>query len=344
MKINYKKHILEFITPAGTSRSVLHTNAIWIIRIEDNGRVGYGECNPLEGLSLDHSDDFEVILKNFIINFEEEGHIKMDLLSDYPAMKFAFESALLDMNTNGKMILFPSEFTRGESSIAINGLLWMGSKDYMLEQLGKKIKEGFSCIKMKIGAIDFQHEIDVLTAIRKNYSSNDIEIRVDANGAFKAEEALDKLKVLSSFDIHSIEQPIAVGQWKEMKYLCENSPISIALDEELIPLRNKKDRIDLIRVVKPDYIILKPSLLGGFEDCDEWIDIAERSGVKWWMTSALESNIGLNAIAQYSYAKGVTMPQGLGTGGLYANNYPSPMYISNGNLFYDPNKSWENLP
>lgn len=343
MKISYNKHILEFITPAGTSRSILHSNTVWIIRIEEKGRVGYGECNPLEGLSLDHSDDFELTLNNFISGFEKGGQLKMDVLRDFPAMKFAFESALLDMNTNGRMILFPSDFTRGERSIPINGLLWMGAKEYMLEQLGKKLEEGFSCIKMKIGAIDFQHEIDVLTEIRKNYSAADIEIRVDANGAFKAEEALDKLKILSSFDIHSIEQPIAVGQWKEMKYLCENSPISIALDEELIPLRDKKDRLDMITMVNPDYIILKPSLLGGFEDCDEWIDIAERSGVKWWITSALESNVGLNAIAQYSYAKGVTMPQGLGTGGLYSNNYPSPLYISNGNLFYDPQKSWENL-
>ncbi len=340
MKISYKNHRLEFKRPAGTSRSVLYHNNVWIIRIEKNDKLGFGECNPLVGLSIDDREDFEVILKDVISEFEKKGKIDLDILDDYPAMKFGFESALLDLTTEGEMILFPSDFTKGKRSILINGLLWMGEKQFMLEQLSEKLKLGFNCIKLKIGAIDFEQEIDVLKEIRKNYSAEEIEIRVDANGAFTINEALDKLQRLSAYDIHSIEQPIAVGQWNEMEELCKRSPIPIALDEELIPLRSKKERYALIKKVKPDYIILKPSLLGGFGDCDEWITIAEEANVKWWLTSALESNIGLNSIAQYSFSKGVTIPQGLGTGGLYSNNYASPLHILNGELFYDPDKSW----
>ena len=343
MKISWKKHRLIFKKAAGTSRTVLYHKDVWYILIEEKGRKGIGECNPLVGLSIDDREDFEEQLNDFSKRFEENSKIELDLLSDFPSMKFGFEMALKDLETGGKRILFDSEFSRGESSIPINGLLWMASKDDMLAQLEKKLEEGFTCIKMKIGAINFEDELAILKAIRKNFKADEIEIRVDANGAFKAEEALSKLEKLAFFDIHSIEQPIHTKQWEEMRYLCKSSPIKIALDEELIGLKSKDERMQMMEMIHPDFIILKPSLIGGFSDSDEWIAIAEKNKVGWWITSALESNIGLNAIAQYSYTKNVRMPQGLGTGALYSNNIDSPLFISDGALYYDINGAWGEL-
>lgn len=343
MKISWQKQTLIFKRAVGTSRSILDLNDVWYVKIENDGRVGVGECNPLVGLSLDDRPDFEVLLDQFVDEFNKTMHIDLARLNDYPAMKFAFESALLDLKMGGTKVLFPSKFTQGEASMSINGLLWMGSKKFMLDQLNEKLNAGFSCIKMKIGAIDFNEELAILKEIRANFTSSQIELRVDANGAFKSSEAMGKLDKLAAFEIHSIEQPIEVGQWEEMKELVKNSPIPIALDEELIPLRKKEERLEMLQQIKPDYIILKPSLVGGFADCDEWIELAEANNIKWWMTSALESNIGLNAIAQYAYSKDVVLPQGLGTGALYSNNIDSPLYISKGALFSDPNKKWGKL-
>jgi len=202
----------------------------------------------------------------------------------------------------------------------------------MSEQIKAKIEEGFSCIKMKIGAIDFQSEIEILKSIRNNYSKNEIELRVDANGAFEMNDVMGKLDLLASLQIHSIEQPIKAGQYDEMKALCANTPIPIALDEELIGLNNKKEKEHLLSYIKPQYIILKPSIIGGFRGSDEWIYAAEKENIGWWITSALESNVGLDAIAQYTFTKNNSLPQGLGTGQLFTNNSDSPLYIEKGQL------------
>ena len=340
MNISYQHKRLVFKRPAGTSRSVLSYNDVWYVLIERNGRIGVGECNPLQGLSLDDRPDFEDLLAHFVNDFNNSGTVDLDSLVDLPAMKFGFESALLDLEMGGKKLLFPSEFTNGNASMSINGLLWMGTQSYMLEQLEEKLMQGYSCIKMKIGAINFEEELDIIKRIRNTYSADEIEIRVDANGAFPSEQALEKLNALAQFDIHSIEQPIAPGKWDDLEDLISKTPLPIALDEELIPIRKKEERLFLLQKLKPHYIIIKPSLLGGFADSDEWIDLAEKVGVKWWLTSALESNIGLNAIAQYAFSKNVSLPQGLGTGSLYRNNIESPLYISNASLYYDPSKKW----
>jgi o-succinylbenzoate synthase len=343
MNISYQHKRLVFKRPAGTSRSILRYNDVWYVIIESDGRIGVGECNPLVGLSVDDRPDFEEVLADHVNTFNRMGSVELDTLSNFPAMKFGFESAMLDLEMGGKHLLFPSAFTEGKKSISINGLLWMGSKKYMLEQLEQKLLDGYSCIKMKIGAINFQEELDIIKKIRKSYSADEIEIRVDANGAFSSDEALDKLAALAQLQIHSIEQPIAARKWDDMEKLILQTPIPIALDEELIPVRETAERVALLQQLKPHYIILKPSLLGGFSECDEWINIAEKEGVEWWMTSALESNIGLNAIAQYAFSKKVSLPQGLGTGSLYKNNVDSPLYIKDAALFYDPSKEWGKL-
>lgn len=343
MKIYWKKHRLVFKRAAGTSRSILLHNDVYYIFMETEDAVGIGECNPLKGLSIDDLENYSEILNDFCKKFAAKQDVELSILNDFPSMKFGFETALLDLKTGGKKLLFPSNFTQGLESIPINGLLWMGSKEYMLEQLEEKIKSGFTCIKMKIGAINFEDELQILEEIRQNYDDSKIEIRVDANGAFRADQALDKLKRLAKFNIHSIEQPIAVNQWNEMSKLVKKSPIAIALDEELIGLKNREIKEDMIRKIKPDFIILKPSLLGGLKSSDEWIAIANENNIAWWLTSALESNIGLNAISQYAFSKNVKMPQGLGTGGLYTNNIASPLRISKGELFYDQNENWGDL-
>lgn len=249
--------------------------------------------------------------------------------------------ALMDLNNKGHQILFPSNFTKGISAIPINGLIWMGEPSFMKEQIKDKLQQGFSCIKMKIGAIDFEQEISILKAIRKEFSPADIELRVDANGAFTPEDATTKLERLAEFQLHSIEQPIKAGQWQKMATLCKNTPLPIALDEELIGIHHTEEKQKLIDTINPQYIILKPSLLGGFESCNEWIQTTEGKNCGWWITSALESNIGLNAIAQWTYTLNSALPQGLGTGQLYTNNFESPLEVSKGFLHYRTETNWE---
>jgi len=248
----------------------------------------------------------------------------------------------MSLNAENSFELFPSKFSKEQAPIPINGLVWMGSKEFMNEQINEKLSEGFQCIKMKIGAIDFQTEIALIESIRKEYPKEKIEIRVDANGAFLPEEAMEKLKILSDLDIHSIEQPIKQGQTKQMRELCENTPLPIALDEELISVFEEDKKEELLRNIKPQYIILKPSLLGGFAASLEWIKLADEMNIGWWVTSALESNIGLNAIAQWTYTLKNDLPQGLGTGSLYTNNLDSPLTVAKGTLYYDQNKRWQN--
>ena len=262
-------------------------------------------------------------------------------MQEFPSIQFGLEIALKSLESEDPFILFPSKFTNREDSISINGLVWMGSKEFMKQQVKEKLNGGFTCIKMKIGAIDFDSEIELLKSIRKEFSFKEVELRVDAKGAFLPGEALGKLKILSDLDLHSIEQPIKKGQFQEMADLCERSPLPIALDEELIGVFSVTDKRKLIQTINPQYIILKPSLAGGIEGSDEWIDIVEKQNIGWWITSALESNVGLNAIAQYTYLKNNPMPQGLGTGSLFTNNFDCPLQVKNSTLRYNKNRKWK---
>ena len=261
-------------------------------------------------------------------------------LTEFPSIQMGLEIAFKSLAAHDPFQIFPSAFTKGETSIAINGLIWMGDKDFMSKQISAKLNEGFRCIKMKIGAINFETELELLKNIRQEFSASEIEIRVDANGAFNPKNTLEKLKQLSDLDLHSIEQPIAVKQWDQMAYLCEKSPLDIALDEELIGVFSNQDKQALLQHIKPQYIILKPSFIGGFKGSDSWIELAQANNVQWWVTSALESNVGLNAISQYTFTKNSTLPQGLGTGSLYTNNIASALQITKGTLCYNPTKKW----
>ena len=327
IKASYFPYQLEFKKPSGTSRGILTYKKIWIVKLwnEENPEVfGLGECNPLVGLSIDDRDDFEEELKKICENINDFIDVE---LYEFPSIRFAIETAYKDLMNGGKRILFDNEFSRGEKGIVINGLVWMGSKEDMSKQIAEKIEQGFKCIKLKIGAIDFETELALLKSIRDQYSESDIEIRVDANGAFTAHDALKKLEHLAKFKLHSIEQPIKQGQGEVMAKLCKVTPLAIALDEELIIHQRKDEKEILLKEIQPQYIILKPSLVGGWKASEEWIASAEKLNINWWITSALESNIGLNAIAQWTAELKTKTPQGLGTGGLYTNNFDSKLKI-----------------
>jgi len=340
LKAYYKKHILEFKTPSGTSRGILKTKEAWFIIIKNNTDFGVGECGMLRGLSIDDRPDFEQTLQWVCDNIDQGLHHLYDQLQAFPSIQIGIETAFKSLAARDPFQIYPSGFSKGEVSIAINGLIWMGDKAFMTKQIASKLNEGFGCIKMKIGAINFDTELSLLKSIRQEFSASEIEIRVDANGAFNPQNALEKLKQLSDLDLHSIEQPIATKQWDQMAYLCEQSPLDIALDEELIGVFSMQDKQGLLNHIKPQYVILKPSFIGGFKGSDSWIELAQAKGVKWWVTSALESNVGLNAISQYTFTKNSTLPQGLGTGSLYTNNIASPLQITKGSLFYNPSKKW----
>jgi o-succinylbenzoate synthase len=341
MKASYLKYILNFKRPSGTSRGVLTEKETWFIIIEDNGKKGVGECGILRSLSIDDRPDYEDMLKWACNNIHLGEDVLWEELKEFPSIQFGIEMAFASLNAKNPFLLFPSAFTRGEKNILINGLVWMGDETYMKQQIDEKLVQGFNCIKLKIGAIDFEKEIGLLNFIRSNYSADEIEIRVDANGAFNEHEALNKLTQLSKYQIHSIEQPIKRGKTEAMAGLCKNTPLPIALDEELIGIFGYKAKKDLLEKIKPQHIILKPSLIGGFRGCREWIQLAESQGIGWWVTSALESNVGLNAIAQWTFLQNNMMPQGLGTGGLYTNNFNCPLVVKNGQLCYDSNKNWQ---
>jgi len=341
MKAEYKQYILNFKRPSGTSRGVMTTKETWFIKLEHQGKTGVGECGILRGLSVDDRPDYEEKLKWVCNNI----HLGLDkLLSEltaYPSIQFGLETAYKSLDSSDSFELFPSEFSRGKDGIPINGLVWMGNEDFMRTQIKDKIEAGFSCIKLKIGAIDFQTELDILKSIRKEFLVSDIELRVDANGAFSTEDALEKLKQLSEYQLHSIEQPIKAQQFEAMSKLCAVTPLPIALDEELIGVFSKANKQTLLQTIKPQYIILKPSLVGGFGGSKDWINAAEDLNIKWWITSALESNIGLNAISQWTYTLKSKMPQGLGTGSLFTNNFPSPLIVKNGTLHYNLKQHWK---
>jgi len=340
MKASYHKYILDFKRPSGTSRGVLTQKETWFISIRDGEKHGLGECGILRGLSIDDRPDYEQKLKLVCNNIQLGLNDLLDETVEFPSIQFGLEMAFMSLESQDKFKLFPSKFTQGKDAIPINGLVWMGDKQFMKQQIEEKLNQGFSCIKMKIGAIDFKTELDLLKSIRKEFSVKDIELRVDANGAFLPEDALEKLKLLSEFDLHSIEQPIKAYQFEAMAQLCLSSPLDIALDEELIGVFDVTKKAELLQTINPQYIILKPSLIGGFKGSNEWIHIAETQNIKWWITSALESNIGLNAIAQWTYSLGNIKPQGLGTGSLYTNNFLSPLQVENGTLRYESKQDW----
>jgi o-succinylbenzoate synthase len=341
MTATYQQYILQFKQPSGTSRGVLTTKETWFIIINDGTEQGVGECGVFRGLSIDDRPDFEDKLKWVCNNVALGLDSLLEELTEFPSIQFGLEMAFLSLNSQDKFILYPSKFTQGKDAIPINGLVWMGDKQFMAQQIKEKIKNGFRCIKMKIGAIDFKIEVDLLQSIRKEFSVSDIELRVDANGAFSPNESLEKLKTLSEFDLHSIEQPIKQGQFEAMASLCEQTPLPIALDEELIGVFDVTKKEELLQIINPQYIILKPSLIGGFKGSSEWIKSAEKQNIKWWITSALESNVGLNAIAQWTYTLGNKMPQGLGTGSLFINNFLSPLQVENGTLRHEQKQHWD---
>ena len=331
--------MLHFKQPAGTSRGVYTTRKIWLIRLSDGQRTGVGECAPLPDLSCDAlpDEEYEARLSQFCASLCQSGVLDVDALRDYPSMLFGLETALLNLQNGDR--LFDTAFSRGEVGIPINGLVWMGNHEEMLQRLEEKLDKGFRCIKLKIGAIDFDKELDLIRRIRDRFSFHEVELRVDANGAFPYDEALYKLELLSQYNIHSIEQPIKAGQWAFMADLCRESPLPIALDEELIGVNDPEMKRHMLNIIKPRYIILKPSLHGGMAGCREWIDLARDMGIGSWITSALESNIGLNAIAQFAssvYGDHITMPQGLGTGQLFTDNIPMPLEIRNDQLWLCP--------
>lgn len=336
MTYEIEKRVLHFKQPAGTSRGVYTTRKMWLVSLSDGNRTGVGECAPLPDLSCDALPDELYVskLNVFCRDLCETGEIDVEALRDYPSMLFGLETALLNFRNGEK--LFDTAFSRGEEGIPINGLVWMGNYDEMLQRMEEKLEKGFRCVKLKIGAIDFEQELDLIKRIRDRFSFHEVELRLDANGAFKYEEALYKLELLSQYAIHSIEQPIRQGQWAYMAELCRESPLPIALDEELIGVNDPEMKTHMLNIIKPRYIILKPSLHGGMTGCREWIDAARELGVGSWITSALESNIGLNAIAQYAsivYGPQITMPQGLGTGQLFTDNIPMPLEIRGDMLF-----------
>jgi len=341
MTATYHKHILNFKQPSGTSRGVLKTKETWFIIIEHHGKRGIGECGILRGLSIDDVPEYEAKLKWTCKNINLGLENLLDQLIEFPSIQFGLEIAFKSLESVKEFEIFPSKFTQGKDVIPINGLIWMGTETFMKQQIKEKIEAGFGCIKMKIGAIDFNTEIRLLKSIRKEFSLSDIELRVDANGAFHSTEALEKLKTLSELDLHSIEQPIKQGQWPEMAQLCHETPLPIALDEELIGVFSVTKKQELLQTIKPQFIILKPSFIGGYSGSKEWIDLANNEEIGWWVTSALESNVGLNAIAQWTYTLKNKMPQGLGTGGLFTNNIESPLKVKNGTLQYQINKDWK---
>ncbi|MCR5713156.1 MAG: o-succinylbenzoate synthase [Prevotella sp.] len=333
VKIDIEERVLHFKQPAGTSRGVYTERRIWLVTISDGERIGVGECAPLPNLSCDDIPNYTEVLRRFCDEVERTGELDTEALRDYPSMLFGLETALMDVRCkmeDGRSLLFDNAFSRGEVGIPINGLVWMGSFEEMRERIEQKLAQGFHCVKLKIGAIDFDAELELIKRIRERFSLHEVELRVDANGAFPFEEALYKMELLSQFALHSIEQPIKAKQWANMAELCRESPLPIALDEELIGVNDPDQKRQMLNIIRPRYIILKPSLHGGMMGVREWIDIANDMGIGSWITSALESNIGLNAIAQLAadiYGPHIRMPQGLGTGQLFTDNIPMPLEI-----------------
>jgi O-succinylbenzoate synthase len=342
IRASYIAHPLVFVRPAGTSRGVLTQKPCLYIRLSSSGgERGLGEVSFIPGLSVEDPDELEISVDHvckLISNGEMDPAQSLPAL---PGVQFALESAVRDMQTGGRQLLYPSEFTEGSKGIRTNGLIWMGAKPFMISQIREKVKLGFRVLKLKVGALDFEEELDLVRWIRTEFASADLELRLDANGAWNLDEARKKMDRLSHYTIHSIEQPLAPGRPDALARLCYDSAIPVALDEELIGKTDPREQDQLLSLVRPAYVILKPGLLGGFSAAARWVALAEKYGAGWWITSALESSVGLNAIAQWTFQLGVDRHQGLGTGALYTNNIASPLEMSGEKLWYRPEKGWD---
>lgn len=343
MKAYFQKRVFNFKKPAGTSRGILLTKPSWYIYFYDEEEPiykGVGECSIIPGLSLDNEDKIDDTLAEICRKINSNDYNFNNTIPDFPAIQFALEVAHIDYQVKGSKILFPSSFTTGKEGIPINGLIWMGSLSSMQEQIENKLENNFSCIKIKIGALEFNDELNLLKKLRSRYSADVLEIRVDANGAYKPKEAYEYMGKLADLKVHSIEQPIIPAQIYDMADLCRKPPLPVALDEELFGITPIENKRKLIEIIKPQYLVLKPSMLGGFNETLQWINIAKSFNIGWWITSALESNIGLSAIAQWAYGQNISIPQGLGTGNLFEENIISPLTLKKEKLFYDPLKDW----
>ena len=349
LKASYTKKTFRFNFDARTSRGEMKDKVSWFIKIWDErypNVVGIGECGPLPGLSIDHRPDFEEKLSaslNLLAHFSSKdiGVIPLNEIvpNGYPSIVFGMETAIHDLSHGGKRMIFDNPFSHGKK-IPINGLIWMGDSEFMLRQIDEKISKGFTCIKLKVGGINFDLECDLLRHIRKRFSKDDVTLRLDANGAFTPDDVLQKLQTLAQFEIHSIEQPLKAGL-PLTEEVCRMSPIPIALDEELIGVEDQKSKAMLLERLKPQFIVIKPSLHGGISGTDEWIELAKDRSIGWWITSALESNIGLNAICQLAAQHSITIPQGLGTGMIYERNILSPLTVDKGAIYLDPRGEWD---
>lgn len=340
LKAAYTRYILNFHEPATTSRSTMKVKETYFVKVWDDSApevYGVGECALFRGLSHDDHPGYEKELSELCRKIHQVNVHEIP----YSSMRFGIETALLDLANGGKFKLYDTPWSRSKMAIKINGLVWMGNHDEMLERIKSKVDSGFRCLKLKIGGIGFDEEIDLIKHIRDRFSPKEVELRLDANEAFTTDNVMEKLNRLADYSIHSIEQPIKRGQWAAMSHLAQNSPIAIALDEELIGCRSVAEKFELLRAIKPQYIILKPSLCGGLTDASQWIEIAESMGIGWWATSALESNVGLNAIAQWVSKYQPALPQGLGTGMLYSNNIPSPLRLRNDGIELTEDGKWE---
>ena len=355
LTLRYSRRLLRFNFPARTSRGALTEHVAWYLHLHDPAHpevVGRGEAAPLAGLSPDYGPGFEARVQRLCADFNQQQRLELApadapalVGAAWPALRFALETAALDLRNGGRHLLYDTPFSRGEVGLPINGLVWMGDAAFMREQIGQKLAAGYACLKLKIGSLDFATELQLLREIRAVAGPDRLTLRVDANGAFAPAEALAKLHALSEFDLHSIEQPIAAGQWAALARVCRESPVPVALDEELIGVTDPAQQRALLEQTKPAYLILKPTLLGGLQAAHAWLRLAEAHGVGWWLTSALESNVGLNAVSQFAgryVADG--FPQGLGTGQLYHNNVAAPLRIAAGRLHYDPRGAWELIP
>jgi o-succinylbenzoate synthase len=343
IQVSYRKKILTFIRPAETSRGILTQKPSWYIFLTDDqvpGAEGIGECSIIPGLSRETEDMVDQEIEKVHRNINRGGMIDPSDLAGFPSLAFGIETALMDLKTGGKRILFPSAFTEGRTSVRINGLIWMGTKGYILKQVEEKLDQGYRCLKFKIGSRHVEDDLKLLKSLRKRFSEQELELRADANGAFSFDTALEIMKKLAELAVHSIEQPIKPGRWEEMARLCQDATVPVALDEELLEKENLEEKVQLVTRIHPQFLVLKPGLLGGFRQAMAYISLAKQENIGWWITSALESNIALNAIAQWAFIHGGSMVQGLGTGKLYRQNISSPLSVEGDRLFFRNGGTW----